>query len=180
MQWAALMPPVSGVKKLPPEDRDWLNQALIANSFSGYEALAAQLAERGIDISKSALHRYGSEYEENINRLRASQEVASAVVAQIGDDQADLAEAVGQLALSNAMEIMMKMKIDPEKVDFTDLVKAVAALTKSSIGLKEYKASVKARIKEAAQALEKTLKKGGGLSDEAADEIKRKILGIGG
>ncbi|VEI47022.1 Protein of uncharacterised function (DUF3486) [Actinobacillus equuli] len=55
--------------------------------------------------------------------------------------------------------------------------KNVAALIQASTKLKAYQAEVKERAETAAKEVEKVVKKGG-LSDEVADEIRRKILGI--
>ena len=57
------MPRRSGVTGLPPEIRDELNARLVANGFSGYEALSEWLEEQGYSLSKSALHRHGSVLE---------------------------------------------------------------------------------------------------------------------
>ncbi|MGK4383427.1 phage protein Gp27 family protein [Ectopseudomonas oleovorans] len=57
------MPPRSKVGQLPAKVKAWLDQALAENNFSDYEALSAELAGRGFAISKSALHRYGQNFE---------------------------------------------------------------------------------------------------------------------
>lgn len=56
--------------------------------------------------------------------------------------------------------------------------KNIAALTSASTSLKEYQAKLQVKIEQAANDVAKAVKKGG-LSDETADEIRRKILGIG-
>ncbi|MGE8454550.1 MAG: phage protein Gp27 family protein, partial [Pseudomonadales bacterium] len=57
------MPPRSKVAALPPEVKAWLDQSLVESNFGGYEQLSAELELRGYSIGKSALHRYGSEFE---------------------------------------------------------------------------------------------------------------------
>ncbi|HQB82745.1 MAG TPA: DUF3486 family protein, partial [Candidatus Rifleibacterium sp.] len=54
------MPARSAVTTLPTEVKEWLDKCLVESDFSGYEALSAALAEKGFQISKSSLHRYGS------------------------------------------------------------------------------------------------------------------------
>lgn len=56
--------------------------------------------------------------------------------------------------------------------------KNIAALTSASTNLKEYQAKLQVKIEQTASEVAKVVKKGG-LSDETADEIRRKILGIG-
>ena len=48
----------------------------------------------------------------------------------------------------------------------------------ASTRLKEYQAKLQVKIEQTASEVAKVVKKGG-LSDETADEIRRKILGIG-
>jgi HPt (histidine-containing phosphotransfer) domain-containing protein len=54
------MPPRSALSKLPVDVRNEVEARLRSKNFSGYEALSDDLAERGIKISKSALHRAAS------------------------------------------------------------------------------------------------------------------------
>lgn len=50
----------STIDKLPALVRREIDQRLIANGFSGYNGLAADLRARGhLKVSKSGLHRYG-------------------------------------------------------------------------------------------------------------------------
>ena len=57
------------------------------------------------------------------------------------------------------------------------LLSDVAKLTSAHVRLNEYKRKVEQRVKRAADAVGALAKKGG-LSDHAADQIRRKILGI--
>lgn len=64
------MPPPRKVDLLPPELRQWLQEALRFRGFADYEALADELnwklEETGSElrIRKSAIHEFGSEYRE--------------------------------------------------------------------------------------------------------------------
>ena len=53
------MPQVSKIRRLNADDKEWLDRELISRGFSGYSELEAICRDRGIDISSSALHRYG-------------------------------------------------------------------------------------------------------------------------
>ena len=55
--------------------------------------------------------------------------------------------------------------------------KNIATLTSASTRLKEYQAKVKAKVEAAAENVAKQAKKGG-LSDAAAEAIRKQILGI--
>jgi hypothetical protein len=172
------MGPRSKIEALPPEVRTWLEGALVDNRFGEYDALTASLQERGYSISRSSVHRFGQEFEERLKRLQTSRDMARAISEQLGDDQADMANAVNQMALHRSFELLQQIDVDPEEVDFPKFVRAISSLSGASINLGKYRSEVRAKAKVAADETVKLLKKAGGLSDEMADEIKRKILGI--
>ena len=168
----------SKIDALPPDVRTWLERELVENRFGEYDALTAALKERGFAISRSSVHRFGQEFEERLKRLQTSRDMARAISEQLGDDQADMANAVNQMALHRSFELLQQIDIDPGEVDFPKFVRAISSLSGSSINLGKYRSEVKARAKAAAAETEKLIKRAGGLSDEMAEEIKRKILGI--
>lgn len=172
------MPPISKVATLPPEVIAWLEQQLVTRAFSGYQELEDALRAQGYEISKSSLHRYGQDFSERVAALKRSQQMAKAIMTEAGDGEADLAGAVSQIALDRCLEMLMKLEIEPGEVDFSDLMKAVAALTRSSITVKQFQTKIKAAAAQVAAEVAKVVKQGG-LSDEAADIIRRQILGIG-
>jgi Asp-tRNA(Asn)/Glu-tRNA(Gln) amidotransferase B subunit len=171
------MPKRSSVKALPAKVKEWLDKCLVESDFSGYEALSAALAEKGYQISKSSLHRYGSEFEESLQAIKMSTEMAKAVVDACPDDAGNFGEALTRLVQQKSFEVLTKMEVDPSKVKLTDLGKMVSLVNRTSIDIKKYAAEVKEKAQAAAQEIEKVAKKGG-LSDEAVQAIRSKILGI--
>lgn len=171
------MPKRSAVTTLPPEVKEWLDKALVESDFSGYEALSAALADKGYQISKSSLHRYGSEFEESLQAIKMSTEMAKAVVDACPDDAGNFGEALTRLVQQKSFEVLTKMEVDPKKVKLTDLGKMVSLVNRTSIDIKKYAAEVKQKAMDAAKEVEKVVKKGG-LSDEAVQKIRRSILGI--
>ncbi|MGE8577728.1 MAG: phage protein Gp27 family protein, partial [Burkholderia contaminans] len=53
----------SGVQRLPKAVREWLESALVEGNFTGYQELEQTLRDKGYQISKSAIHRYGQRIE---------------------------------------------------------------------------------------------------------------------
>ena len=53
----------SSIDGLPEDVRRWLERALAENNFSGYQALEEMLREKGYQIGKSSIHRYGQKIE---------------------------------------------------------------------------------------------------------------------
>ena len=70
------MAPRSSIEKLPEDVRRWLERALTENSFSGYVELENLLREKGYQISKSAIHRYGQKIERRFKSIKDSTEAA--------------------------------------------------------------------------------------------------------
>lgn len=172
------MPPRSKISKLPNPVKDWLDKALAGNGFGDYELLAAELKERGYDISKSAIHRYGQDFENRLGALRMASEQAKAIVQSSNDDEGAVSEALMRLVQEKLFQVMLEFKVDPDKpLNIASAAKAVAELARATVSQKKWQAEVRAKAVVAADAVEAIAKKGG-LSAEAMDQIRRGILGI--
>ncbi|MEW6562747.1 MAG: DUF3486 family protein [Pseudomonadota bacterium] len=172
------MPPRSKISKLPKAVKDWLDKALAENGFADYELLAADLKERGYDISKSAIHRYGQDFENRLGALRMASEQAKAIVQSSNDDEGAVSEALMRLVQEKLFQTLLDFKIDPDKpVNLASAAKAVAELARATVSQKKWQAEVQAKAVIAADSVESIAKRGG-LSAEALDTIRRDILGI--
>ena len=179
------MAPRSSIEKLPEDVRRWLERALTENGFSGYVELENLLKEKGYQISKSAIHRYGQKIERRFKAIKDSTEAARIIAEGAEDKEDKRSEALMGLLQSSLFEALVDIedatdeKMSPmEKFQALSFAgKNVASLIQASTKLKTYQAEVKERAETAAKEVEKVVKKGG-LSDEVADEIRRKILGI--
>lgn len=179
------MAPRSSIEKLPEDVRRWLERALTENGFSGYVELEELLKEKGYQISKSAIHRYGQKIERRFKAIKDSTEAARIIAEGAEDKEDKRSEALMGLLQSSLFEALVDIEdandesISPmEKFQALSFAgKNVASLIQASTKLKVYQAEVKERAETAAKEVEKVVKKGG-LSDEVADEIRRKILGI--
>lgn len=168
------MPPRSKVAALPAEVKAWLDQALAENNFSDYEALSDELAERGFAISKSALHRYGQNFEERLSALKLASEQARAVVAAAPDEEGAVNEALMRLVQEHLFKLLMS---EEGKIDLPKVAKAVAELGRASVVQKKWQAEARAKAEAAANQVEKIAKKGG-LDAATVAEIRREILGV--
>lgn len=139
------MPPRSKVTTLPKDLKEWLDALLISSSFGGYEALAAELKERGFAISKSSLQRYGAGFEERLGALRAATEQAKAIVAEVGDEEGATNDALVRLVQERLFVAMTET--DPEKrlgmEWLPEIAKAIGNLTRASVTNKEYARKVR-------------------------------------
>ncbi|WP_016949789.1 DUF3486 family protein [Anabaena sp. PCC 7108] len=163
------MPQRSTINLLPEDIRAWLNEELVRNGFSDYEDLASQLFEKGYEISKSALHRYGQKYEEQLFALREVVEQARGLVEVCKDDEGSLPEAVTMLLYNKSFQALQKIDVGTLEVSassITFLGSMIANLNKSSIALKKYRTEVKKKIEEKLKLLEAEAIKAGGEGDE--------------
>lgn len=170
------MAPRSKVVALPKAVKEWLDSALIDGNFADYELLAAELQAKGFDISKSSLHRYGSQFEKKMAALKMATEQAEAIAKSVPDDENALGDALLRVIQEKTFSLLMNME-DPEKISFGSLAKIATDLGFASTNVKEFRSKVKTRAKQAASEVAATVKKAG-LSDDTVNEIKRKILGI--
>ena len=168
------MPPRSKVASLPKPVKTWLDKALAENNFSDYEALANELSSQGFSISKSALHRYGQDFESKLSALKMASEQARAVVAAAPDEEGAVNEALMRLVQEHLFKLLMS---DGDQMDLPKVAKAVAELGKASVVQKKWQAEWKEKVETAAARVDKIAKKGG-LTQATSDEIRREILGM--
>lgn len=166
------------VTGLPSEIKQWLDSALVDNNFSDYELLAAELRERGFDISKSALHRYGQEFEMRLAALKMASEQARAVVTAAPDEEGAVNEALMRLVQEHLFRLLMA---EDGKFDLPKVARAVAELGRATVTQKKWQTEVRARLEaklKSASDEAETIAKGAGMSDDTWSAIRAKFLGI--
>jgi len=175
----------SSIDTLPAEVKAWLNTALADGNFSGYQQLEEALRERGITVSKSAIHRYGQKLERRLAAIKASTDAAKLISEQAGDDQDARSEALIALVQTELFERIVEFQeatdeeVDPvERIGLLSAAaKNIATLTRASFNLKKFQTEVQERAKQAAEAVSKLASKGG-LSASTVEEMRRAILGV--
>lgn len=179
------------VDGLPEEVKRWLERALADNGFSQYEQLEALLGEKGFAISKSAIHRYGQKIQRRFAAIKASTEAARIITEGAADDPDARSEAVIALVQTEIFEALIALQEvsgedGEEPMDpatrlglVSTAAKNIATLSRASVAVKQYRATVQQRAAEVAEKAEKLATKGG-LSADAVAEIRRSILGIAG
>lgn len=167
------MPPRNKVYDLPPEIRDELNEKLVSTGFQGYSALAEWLAERGYNVSRSSVHRYGQdlqeEFEDAMGDVRKTTELAKAMAADQEDESGHLIDATARMVQDQLLRItiaMRKAEQDPAKAakQLGSVTRALAEIGRVSLGqkkwareiLQEKRAQLEGKVDEAAKG-KKTL-----------------------
>ena len=145
------MPRRSKVLALPPELKEWLDEQLVLRGFADYVQLAADLKARGGDVSKSALQRYGSPFEERLAKLKMATEQARAMVDAAPDDEDALGAAVVRLTQERIFGVLMELDISPDMVDVNKLFRNAAEIGKASVTQKRLSLQVRRELEEAAR-----------------------------
>lgn len=111
------MPPVSKVRKLPPELRQMVNAAL--DRGETVADIAAHLRSLGADVSASGVGRYRLEWQESIKDLAEAREFAEVVVRDMADQPegkgARLNTELIQGALFTALIALRTKNLEPDK-----------------------------------------------------------------
>lgn len=125
------MPPPRKIDLLPPELRSWLQEELRARGFGQYEELAEalnfRLEEAGLDlrIRKSAIHAWGSEYQEFVRLQEQASDWAKEWLGDMGmEDQAQRQNVLFQMLTTLAFKVMQAevskegAEISPQNLHF--------------------------------------------------------------
>lgn len=178
----------SKIEGLPLEVKRWLERCLTESGFSGYEALEAMLGERGYQISKSAIHRYGQKIERRFAAIKASTEAARMLTEGAADDQDSRSEAVIALVQTEIFESLINLQEasadDLPSADRIKLLSAaaanIAALSRASVNLKRFQSEVRAKINAKLAAMEQAAGSGDkvGFDLETLRRVREEIYGI--
>ena len=171
------MPPRSKVLQLPEEVRRELEQKLLGGGFADYTGLSEWLADKGYEVSKSAIHRFGQDFEEKLGAVKLATEQMRAMAAA-SDDPEGLANsgllAMGQEALAR---VLLSMRENPSPAEISKLVRAIADIGRASVTQNRFATQVRERAAAAASKVD-DLVKSGGMTKDAGDAIREQILGI--
>jgi hypothetical protein len=183
------MPKPKKVDLLPHDVRRDLEAKLVEHGFADYVELSDWLAEQGYEISKSALHRYGTEFKENLEKMQVVAHQTRAIIEAFPDDEDIAAQALSRLSQTQMFNLLQGIDINVVAQDleygddavnkYTKLLGAMTKLNQGSVNIKKYANEIKGKAKLVAEEIGDRARKGG-LSDTTVDEIRYKILGIVG
>ncbi len=174
------MPQRSAVTQLPEEIREELNQRLVTSCFSDYQGLAEWLAEQGYEISRSAVHRYGQQFEERLAQIKVATEQAKAIASVVGDEEGAMNDALIRLVQERAFDVLIRLQDeDPEEFSkiFPKMGVMVARLSRASVQQKKWQAEARKKAEKALATIEKKTAKNS-LDPETMRIIKEEIYGI--
>lgn len=178
----------SKVTKLPPEIRATVDSLLIEGVTIEkiVETLNGLVAEGDLDQkdvpSKSSVGRYGKGFMAQLERLDLAREQAKVIVKRAQGDGLVMEEAAANLVMNEIMKILLPENGKPIKPKTVgSIALAISKLQSSSATRERVKIDVRKDMAAFARQTAKEvggMAKKGGLSKQAVDEIKNKILGI--
>lgn len=158
---------------LPEETRREVNDLLIEPNVT-YEDVGEFLTAKGFDISKSAIGRYGKWFFNEVRETEMLRDQAALITSD--PDKAMLLEKLTATMITKRLALALQEdRFDVMKN--AKLIQAFATLQKSSMHREQWHTEVKTKIIKTADDVTKIAKKGG-LTDDAAAQIRSKILGI--
>jgi short-subunit dehydrogenase involved in D-alanine esterification of teichoic acids len=179
------VPRKSHITRLAPEERSYIERLLREDRLTLSEMIAAVRTKfPDAPVSKSGLHRYQLSMREVTERMRAQDQVARALVDELGENPDDRAGALLVQAVTTATtDIALRMNEGQETT--IDDVRKLARAAKDAIqarttSLKERQAIEQAArerlLREQKEKLDTVFRKRGTTAD-VANEIRR-ALGV--
>lgn len=177
------MPARSKITLLPEEIRIELERRLIAGGFSDYTGITSwlneALARSGMadSVSRTAVARFGQDFASKCEAIKVATEQAKAIVGVVGDDEGNMNEALIRLIQQLSFDVLIKNQDADVASLLPKMGVMVAKLSKASVDQKKWLREVRQKAASAADEVVKVAK-AGGLSEDKAGEIRKKILGI--
>lgn len=172
------MPARSKIEQLPAAVREELERRLISIGFQDYRQLSDWLAENGFEISKSAVHRFGTHFESRVKALKQITEQARAIVAENPDEDGAVNDALIRLAQERVFNLLYDLEVEISTGDMAKITKAVADLARAAVSQKKLAAEVRAKAASDAAERAGAAGKRAGLSPETIAAIQAEVLGI--
>lgn len=157
---------------LPSDVREGLNRLLLEGAT--YEEVSLWCKNKGHDISRSSVGRYGKRFFEAYQNIKRFEDQSKAIMSG-SDEGMPMEEAVGKLLLQKVMSALVDGSADI--TENSRLIADVAKLQSAHVQMAKWKGELESRAQKAANSVAAVVKKGG-LSDEAVEEIRSRILGI--
>lgn len=182
------MPRKSTISKLPTRVREKLD-ALIRDGHLTIDELVAEVQAMGGEVKRTAVADYRQRMEVKLARMREAREVAGVWVAKFGEQpDSEMGSLLAQMLHTIAFQTLSQMGDGEAAAGPMDLMllgkalKDLAGAEKTNQELRariraEFKAEIAERAKEAEKEIAKVGRKAG-LTEEAAAEIRAKVLGI--
>jgi len=176
------MPTPRIVDQLDEEDRLWLDELLRANNFTRFQDIADAFNERmdakGLElrITKSSVYRYGKKFEEQIDWMKQTAEMAKLLHQHYSDDEGEVSGALINLANDKLFRLVLTENLDPKTL--STLSRAIADISRAAVVQKKHAIKVRSDQLEKVAAETAATARKEGLSEAAVNTIVTRILGV--
>lgn len=179
----------SSISQLPQEQREHIERLLRGGQHTLDQMIdelrARWPGEPAAEVSRSALHRYDQHFAVLTERMRRTQQMADALVGELGEGIGEKSGALlTQAVMTLATDVALKAHGDEDTS--IDEVRKLAVAAKNALDSQRLDINARKAIREEAraqllreqsEALDKVVKTGG-LSEDRAREFREKILGV--
>lgn len=172
----------SSISRLPPDVREAVDRAIREGRASAAE-IVELVNSMGAQVSESAVTRYARSAREQMATYRQAQEIAGVWAKRIEEQpQGDVAQLNLQLLSTLAFKVLSDINEQTEEsvtpMEMMLLAKALDHAAKAERNTLERDLRVRKEATQRAAERAATAAKRSGLSAEAADAIRRDILGL--
>lgn len=143
-----------------------------------YEDIAWWLRQKGYEIGKSSVARYGREFAARLERIKVVEEQAKAILEETAGEPLRMEEATTRMALHLMAETLLRMQDAGTGAKPVEVIRALAHLQSSSASRERLRLEWQRRAQAAADHIETRLSEAGS-PPELIREIRTTILGLG-
>jgi hypothetical protein len=182
------------IRRLPEDLKIELDRRLEAGTFRSFRILSEWFAEKGYEISHTALHKYRLKFDRRLESIRLATEQARIVCEQFKDDDVNMQGALLRLVQTHLFEILSAVKEEERRttgttgttgtrvkekiapVNITALARSVSALVRAETENRKWAERARVAVVEATKKVDEAREKG--LSVDAADQIRAALMEI--
>ena len=171
----------STVATLPDELRSKLEAELIRRGFSDYSGVTdwfnELLKDEGYVVSRSAVYRHGSKFEDRLNALKIATDQAKVIAKASEDDAGALNDALIRLVQTKMFEVLIDLDADDKNL--SKIGQAIAKLSQAAVRQKKWQQEMGEKIRK--EALEEAAEKVGknkNIAPETLKAIREDIYGL--
>lgn len=171
----------------PPEIKEIVNNWLLTNNFSNYDALVALLSEHGYSISKTALWGFAQILKERTEKINTLTDAAAALLAKSQGNLNDASTLALVFAQTQILESLVEYPLDLTVIDDpvkrvqiqTSLIKSLPNLSSSLVTQDRWRQELRQKIDKQVKQIETEVKEGKINVDDAAFKyISERFYGI--
>lgn len=171
----------SKVARLPQPLREEIERIWRAGDFT-LDELLSRVRALGADVSRSSVHRYVQDMDRKMERYREAQQIAAAWVTKLGEEpQGDVGRLLAEMLKTIAFKLMADLGDETtaaaKPADVMLLAKAIKDLEVAGKTWTDRELKVREQLRTRVEKAVAEQRTRGGLSADAAERIRKALLG---